>query len=210
MVVSSFFKVRINGSFGLWRVSTSDGSLKRLTEGTDYTPDFSPDGRWVYFSRLQDQSNIWRVSVEGGEPERLTGEFRTTSSPAVSPDGKTIAIAYGISVKKTDSPQSGLALISVENKQTLKTFDVPEFKFGNFYERDTLQWTPDGGAVSFIVLRDGISNLWQQPIVGGERVQITNFKDGRIFNFAFSPDGKQLAMARGKVNSDVVLIENAK
>jgi hypothetical protein len=40
-------------------------------------------------------------------------------------------------------------------------------------------------------------------------VQVTDFKDGRIFNFAFSADGSQLALSRGTFNSDVVLIENA-
>jgi hypothetical protein len=39
-------------------------------------------------------------------------------------------------------------------------------------------------------------------------VPITDFKDGRIFNFAFSSDEKQIALSRGTVNSDVVLIEN--
>jgi TolB protein len=201
------FQSRENDSFGLWRTDTKDGSSKRLTTGVDFTPDFSPDGKWIYFSRFQDQTNLWRVPFEGGEAQLVTNEFRTTSSPAVSPDGKTLALAYGRIIKKEDSP-SGLALISLENNQILKTFDVPEFRFGSFYEQPTLQWTPDGKAVNFIILQDGVSNIWQQPLTGGNRVQVTHFKDGRIFNFAFSPDGQQIALSRGTVTSDVVLIEN--
>lgn len=203
------FQSKENESFGLRRVEIGNGGLKRLTDGVDFTPSFSPDGKWIYFSRFQSQTNLWRVSSEGGEAQLVTNEFRTTSSPAVSPDGKTLALAYGRALNKENSP-SGLALINLENNQIIKTFDVPEFKFGSFYEQPTLQWTPDSKAVNFIILNNGVSNLWQQPIVGGSRVQVTNFKDGRIFNFAFSPDGQQIALAKGSVTSDVLLIENAR
>lgn len=204
------FQGKEKEKYGLWRVNIEDGSLKRLTEGVDFTPSFSPDGKLVYFSRFQNQTNLWRVSSEEGEPQIVTEEFRTTSSPAVSPDGKILALAFGRRLNKNDSPTSGLALVNLENNQILKTFDVPEFKFGSFYEQTTMQWTPDGKAINFIVLQNGVSNIWQQPIAGGDRVQVTNFKDGRIFNFAFSPDGQQIALAKGSVTSDIVLIENSK
>jgi hypothetical protein len=42
--------------------------------------------------------------------------------------------------------------------------------------------------------------------MGGPPKQLTNFKDQRIFNFSSSRDGKQLALSRGTINSDVVLI----
>jgi len=39
---------------------------------------------------------------------------------------------------------------------------------------------------------------------------VTNFKADLTFSFAWSRDGKQLALARGTVNKDVVLISNFK
>jgi hypothetical protein len=39
---------------------------------------------------------------------------------------------------------------------------------------------------------------------------LTDFKDQLIANFAYSPDGKQLAFSRGEVNRDVVLISGFK
>ena len=41
-------------------------------------------------------------------------------------------------------------------------------------------------------------------------VQVTNFTDGTIFNFAWSADGKELFVSRGDITSDVVLINNVK
>ena len=64
--------------------------------------------------------------------------------------------------------------------------------------------------VAFIRTSGGVSNIWTQPLDGGEPKQLTDFKDQRIFNFAWSRDGKQLALSRGVVNSDVVLISGFK
>lgn len=56
--------------------------------------------------------------------------------------------------------------------------------------------------------RGGVSNIWTQPVSGGAPAQLTNFKTDRIFNFAWSRDGKRLALAQGWVSSDVALIQN--
>jgi len=43
---------------------------------------------------------------------------------------------------------------------------------------------------------------------GGPSKQLTNFKSDLIFSFAWSRDGRQLALARGSVTKDVVLISS--
>jgi len=45
-------------------------------------------------------------------------------------------------------------------------------------------------------------------VVGGKPHQFTKFSSGRIFDFDWSTDGKQLLLARGETSSDVVLISN--
>ena len=71
-----------------------------------------------------------------------------------------------------------------------------------------LQWTPDGRAIYYIALNNGVSNIWRQPIDGSSPTQVTQFSTGHIFNFAYSPDGRQLALSRGSLDSDVVLIKD--
>jgi len=66
---------------------------------------------------------------------------------------------------------------------------------------------PDSRALAHID-RSHPSDIISEAITGGPPKQLTSFKDGRIFNFAWSRDGKQLAIARGLVTSDVVLISN--
>jgi Tol biopolymer transport system component len=71
-------------------------------------------------------------------------------------------------------------------------------------------WMPDSKAVMYIDNRNGVSNLWSRPVNGQPPKQMTNFASGLIFDFTWSYDGKQLILARGTVNSDVILIGNVK
>ncbi|MFS8086178.1 MAG: hypothetical protein ACMG6H_11165 [Acidobacteriota bacterium] len=55
-----------------------------------------------------------------------------------------------------------------------------------------------------------VTNIWSQPIDGGPPKQLTDFKSDLIFRFDWSRDGKWLAVARGNISSDVVLINDLK
>ena len=72
------------------------------------------------------------------------------------------------------------------------------------------RWSPDSRSLIFAKTAGGVSNLWQQPVDSGAPKQITDFKSEQIWNFAFSRDGKQLALARGGTIRDVVLISDLK
>ena len=60
------------------------------TEGT-----WSPDGRFIYFT--SDRSGgpqIYRVSVNGGTPERITFDGSYNARPRLSPDGSKLSVVY--------------------------------------------------------------------------------------------------------------------
>lgn len=72
---------------------------------------------------------------------------------------------------------------------------------------DPLYWTPDGRGVA--IARGG--NSWVYPVDGGAARQLTRFTDARpIRAFAWSRDGKRLAIARSTVSNDIVLLERVK
>jgi len=55
------------------------------------------------------------------------------------------------------------------------------------------------------------ATIWRQPIQGGAPVKmISLMPKERIYNFAFSPDNTQLVIARGRPQSDALLIEDIK
>ena len=189
---------------GLFRLSVDDGEKKRLTMGTDIDAAFSPDGRWVVFTRYADDVALWRVSSEGGVAVKLTNCAGYPLAPVISPDGKYVAFFHESSGKMKFP---GLAIIPIDGGNIIREFDV-QFDPEPVFRMPALHWTADGEAINYISVRAHVSNIWQQPIDGGPPVQITNFRSGRIFNFAHSPDGKQMVLSRGSVNRDVILINN--
>ena len=68
--------------------------------------------------------------------------------------------------------------------------------------------TPDGRAPAYVDHRN--QNVWAQPLDGGPPRQVTGFKSDQTFSFAWSRDGKQLALARGSQTSDVVTVTDFK
>jgi Tol biopolymer transport system component len=70
------------------------------------------------------------------------------------------------------------------------------------------KFSPEGKALAFMLTRKGATNVWEQPLSGGDPVPVTKFTSGEMFAFAWSKDGKQLAMSRGQRKSDVVMMSN--
>jgi Tol biopolymer transport system component len=185
----------------LMRLDLVDGSEKLLTRGVITYPSFSPDGKWLAFVRNDERAALWRVPVEGGEPTRVAAE--NVVCPAVSPNGKWIAF-----VLRGRGERNRIALVSADGGEVTKTFDA-RLEVNPLSNNQKVQWTPDGRAINYVALAGSVSNIWRQPIDGGPSFQVTRFDAGRIFNFQYSLDGSQMAISRGTLNSDVVLIKNS-
>jgi hypothetical protein len=71
-----------------------------------------------------------------------------------------------------------------------------------------LHWSPDGKGVQFLLTRNGATNVWEQPLSGGAPRRVTDFTAGLLFDFAWSRDGTQLLLVKGKNTSDIILVSN--
>jgi TolB protein len=122
---------------------------------------------------------------------------------ALSPDGKWIA-----TLAATEHPQSAGLIFRIVplDGGNVRQLSAPQLSFEDVFE--PLKWSPDGKGLIFIRSENGASNLWLQPVGGGNPKQLTHFASERIFDFAFSRDGKRLAISRGNDSSDAVLIRN--
>ena len=122
----------------------------------------------------------------------------------ISPDGKRIAYLT--------LPNSTVGSPSASRPNQLKVipFDggAPLYQFDWPPSASNPRWAPGSDAVEYVLTRSGVSNIWQQKLAGGPPKQITNFESGLIFDFEWSPNGSQLALTRGSLSSDVVLISN--
>jgi len=117
---------------------------------------------------------------------------------AISPDGQMVAVhLWG----KTATSPSVLAAIPAQGGQPVYHFDAPPGMFD-------LAWSPDGKSFQYVLTREGVGNLWEQPLAGGPPRQLTHFQSDQIVDFAWSLDGARVAFARGNQSSNVVLISN--
>jgi len=183
----------------LWRMNIDGSNAKRLTDSVAINTAMSPDGKWVaYMTFGPGGFSIWKVSIDGGEPVQITSKF--SMSPAISPNGELIACYY--LDERTGGPK--IALIPFAGGEPVKLFDFQVFDPSTY----PVRWTHDGRALTYIVNRGGVSNIWIQPVDGSPARQLTDFTSDRIFSFDWSRDGKWLALARGPEQRDVVLMSD--
>lgn len=187
----------------IWRANIDGSNPKQLTFGNDDRfPTCSFDGKWVFYSSFNHNEQqdtyaetLWKVPIDGGQSSLVVTE--ASSQPMVSPDGKLIAFRYQAA---PDLPWSE-RVISSDTGETIQDLPVGP-------GRSFIKWAPDGHGLTYVETRDGVSNIWVLPLNGGTPKQITHFASGQIFRYAWSYDGKRLALVRGVRNGDVVLIRD--
>jgi len=186
----------------VWRMDIDGSNPKQLTYGIDARgSEITPDGKWVvYWDVGSGKRTLWKVSIEGGNQAQLTDYY--SRLPAVSPDGKQIVFVF--LDERATPKRARIAIIPFDGGPPARVFDFPQ------PPGQTVRWTFDGRALTYLDTRDGAYNIWAQPLDGSPPKALTNFTTDRIFAYAWSHDGKRLACARGNQISDVVLINAIK
>ena len=191
------------GGQQIWKMNIDGGEPHPLTSERIFWMSTSPDGRWVMFtkgSHPTSDASLWKLplGVAAAQPIKIC-DFAATK-PVVSPDGNQVAFGFLDKEEKLKSPWK-IGVMSMIDGGSLRVFDLPAF-------RQIVQWTPDGKALSYIKNVINVSNIWIQPLDGSRAKQITDFKTERLVNFAWSKDGKHMAVARGGFTNDAFLISN--
>ncbi|MBM4162655.1 MAG: hypothetical protein FJ217_16350 [Ignavibacteria bacterium] len=81
------FTSAIQGAMGIYLIDTSGTNTRRLLEGEGVGIAWSPDSRWLCFSRV---SSLYRIKGDGDSLIRLN-TYVGSIRPSWSPDGKRIA-----------------------------------------------------------------------------------------------------------------------
>jgi len=195
------------GAFKLWKINADGTGLTRLSNGTsDSVASCSTDSKWLYYVDL-DVYQVKRIPLDGGPAEIVAGASVPHSIPlsnylGLSPDGKTLGMLIEVGEIK---PVHKLELFPLDGgaqaQPRLLDCDPGAANAG-------LSFTADGKAAVYAVTRNGVDNLWLQPLDGSAGRQITNFKSDQIMNFSWSPDGKTLGVLQQRIEGDVVLLRD--
>jgi Tol biopolymer transport system component len=100
----------------VWIMYGNGASPTQLTGGTlggEGTPSVSPDGSTIIFARGGlDDSEIWRMDMDGGNQRAVTANDSNDAQPSFSPDGAWIAFtssrgaATDVLVMRLDRPEA--------------------------------------------------------------------------------------------------------
>jgi len=154
-------------------------SMREITFGnqTIEAMSVSPDGHWLaYDSNLSGNSDIYKISVEGGEPQQLTHDPADDFVPAWSPDGSEIAF------HSFRNGTRDIFLMSTDGSRTETVVASPR------QERNA-SWSPDGRSIVFEVMPDSTFVVTRARAGWGIP---RFFKKG--FMAAWSPDGKTIGI----------------
>jgi Tol biopolymer transport system component len=145
---------------------------------------WTPDGRIVYRSAVDQSEGIWIMDDDGKNRSKLTTDQNPGSYPAVSADGRFI---YFVSAGQA---RRNIWRMNIDGSDPRRLTDF----YGNVPKP-----MPDGRWVIFQTK----GSIWKMPIDGGEPARLTS---ERALGPAVSPDGRLVACALQAPNTKPALV----
>ncbi|KOY50468.1 S41 family peptidase [Polaribacter dokdonensis] len=165
----------------LWKAPINGGNAIRLTsdEGYESSPKFSKDGQWIAFTAQYDGNiDVYVVSINGGEPKRLTYHSASDIVQGWTPDGKILFRS-----NREGRPTQTNKFFTISTKGGLpEAFDIPRAAFGEISEDNKyIAYTPitswdaewrnyrGGQAMPIWIVNLKTKELIKTPQLDGER-----------------------------------------
>jgi Tol biopolymer transport system component/DNA-binding winged helix-turn-helix (wHTH) protein len=200
-----YFSSDRNKQSRIWQVETDGKNLKQTTFGEDEThhfPQVSPDGKFLYFIIKSGRSStVGRKSLAGNSVQELSGKtgYVPGNFLSLSPDGNFLAFQ---NIGSEANSKFQLAIISTENPENVEFTEIEPLQ-------QKIQWSNDGKFFDFVAGNVKQSGIMRQAIEkDAQPSQLLNVTETIIFNFAWSPSGENLAVSRGQLLRNAVLLTN--
>ncbi len=183
------------GASNIWIVSTAGGAELQLTRsGHDSSPVWSPDGKTLAFlSSRSGNSQVYLLSMEGGEAPPLTKLSTGADIVKWSPDGKTIA--FTSSVYPDCVSRSAAALNNDDECNSKRDAEKEKNKVKahvaeRLLYRHWTHWNEGKRSHLFVVPADG--SAAPRDLTLGADYDIPPDERGGPGDINFSPDSKEL------------------
>src|SRR5713101_4194009 len=183
------------GVSNIWVVPTAGGAAMQLTQsGHDSSPVWSPDGKTLAFlSSRGGESQVYLLSMEGGEAHALTKLSTGADMVKWSPDGKTIA--FTSSVHPDCVSRSAAALNNDDDCNSKRDAEKEKSKVKahvaeHLLYRHWTHWNEGKRSHLFVVPADGIAA--PRDLTAGADYDVPPDERGGPGDINFSPDGKEI------------------
>lgn len=207
---SIYFNSDRSGKMKIWRIDINGKNPTQITKDKktqELSPNASSDGKWLYYiKRSKKSSSIWRKSLINGKEEQIpTKDVTPENYISLSPNGKYLAFTYFGSDRAQNNETSlgeKVGIIDLGTNENLYSFDVKVF-------RRSIHWSIDGENFDYIVNSPTGSKIWRQNVLNKDSkpTLLLELSQENIFNFDWSDDEKNLAIAVGNSQNDAVIIK---
>ena len=120
------------GRTDIWLVAADGTGLRQLTShpDADNSARWDPSGKSVLFlSTRSGSSQVWRISIEGGEAAQVTEQPLDIGCFVISPDGKSLAVSMDVFGDAGGASQTKKKLDELAKKKTSgKVYDKLFFR----------------------------------------------------------------------------------
>jgi serine/threonine protein kinase/Tol biopolymer transport system component len=185
-------------ALNIWRLDVQSGSVTALTKGKiDQNPSCAPDNKsFLYTTYNKGKQVLMETSLDGGQPRQISD--RLAEFGVFSPDGQQLAALVVEGTGINSMPAVGI--FPRRGGLPVKTFPTARSIAGYF------QYAPDGQSLFYPVAERGVSNIVMQAIGSTTVTPQTHFDKYTIYGYDYDWKNKRLALARGRNNTDVVLL----
>ena len=170
----------------IWIVPTAGGTSIQLTQsGHDSSPVWSPDGKTIAFlSSRSGTSQVYLLSMDGGEAQPFTHLSTGADIVKWSPDGKTIAFTSGV---YPDCKDDACNRTRDEEKEKNK---VKAHVAEHLLYRHWTHWNDGKRSHLFVVAADGSGA--PRDLTAGANYDVPPDQRGGPGDLNFSPDSKEI------------------
>jgi dipeptidyl aminopeptidase/acylaminoacyl peptidase len=193
----------------VWRVDADGSNPRPLTssDAADTSPLFTPDGRNLAFLSTRDggDAQLYFLPTAGGEPAKVTSFPGGIDGPLFSPDGAKLAFTADVTPECGADAACNKKIDDAAEKTKLKAHVAD----GLLYRH----WTSwKDGKRAHVLVMDLASKKTVDVTPGDFDAPV--FSVGGPLNYAFSPDGKELAFVsnhdpdpESSTNADVFVVD---
>jgi dipeptidyl aminopeptidase/acylaminoacyl peptidase len=170
----------------VWIVSTAGGDPIQVSQGGhDNEPAWSPDGKTLAFISARDgASQVYLLSMEGGEAKKLTTLSTGADLFHWSPDGKTIAFTSSVYPDCKDDA------CNAKRDQEKEKSKVKARLYDHLLYRHWDHWFEGKRSHLFVVPADGSAAA--RDLIPGADYDVPPDQRGESSDFNFSPDSKEI------------------